>query len=225
MYQMATKRLKSKSLYKKKKWSKRKREIKISRYSEYYETVLYELNLPNWKADLHRLAIYKGDMLKIQLDSNSTLYDALESLVKFVRISTTFFDNGLIKKAPEDKCLICEEFNGSLEAIVRRDCNEPFNYNNRSKPGEQVTDTNLFIGDAQIVTGKDIYSPLVKKINEKYYHLTVPMNSIAKWKKGNVKNILGKKVALDPKIITNQVMRFRKVMIRIIDELLKDEEF
>ena len=95
---------------------KYKTKVRESNYYDYNYTLL-------WYSEQERLRKLLKELQAVNIFFNRNLKSSLSLMVDLVNVATHFYDNGLIKVAPDDKVEAVNEFNNSLSVLACREKN------------------------------------------------------------------------------------------------------
>ena len=186
-----------------------------SRYTDF-------VNQRAWNLILLRVSKLRKEVSEIDLKEIHNLEDTFSALVKLVSLSTTFFDEGLIRVRPTSKTDAIDAFNSDIQAIMRRE-KTPLAYWNSTKPNEEVNFDSLYIGDAVEVSKtelkkKKVPAFLLKEYNGKTYKIVAPMSPASKWLKGKMKPLVG----AGSKTLNINICKFMQTLEILKSNLLQD---
>lgn len=186
-----------------------------SRYTDF-------VNQRAWNLILIRVSKLRKEVSEIDLKEIHNLEDTFSALVKLVSLSTTFFDEGLIRVGPTSKTDAIDAFNSDIQAIMRRE-KTPLAYWNSTKPNEEVNFDSLYIGDAVEVSKtelkkKKVPAFLLKEYNGKTYKIVAPMSPASKWLRGKMKPLIG----AGSKTLNINICKFMQTLEILKSNLLQD---
>ena len=125
---------------------KYKTKVRESNYYDYNYTLL-------WYSEQERLRKLLKELQAVNIFFNRNLKSSLSLMVDLVNVATHFYDNGLIKVAPDDKVEAVNEFNNSLSVLACREKNY-HGFWNQAPIGGTVTLDNLYLAVADKITAK-----------------------------------------------------------------------
>lgn len=192
------------------------RKVREEERSKELEKIrLYERRIARLRKQLKKM----GDVPK----SKKQIISTLTYFVKFVGIVTEFRDEGLLDCRISEKAKEFDEFNSSIDTIVRRNPENRLHYVNESKPGEKVTTDNIFFGVAKVIEDENIGKyDLVCESNGKKYKVIVQLHSVSDWMNGRVKNVQGKHSQLEQTNLAEAIAKIKTDLEQTIYNVLKD---
>lgn len=197
------------------KW-KYKIKVRVSNYYDYNYTLL-------WYNEQERLRKLLKELQAVNIFFNRNLKSSLSLMVDLVNVATHFYDNGLIKVAPDDKVEAVNEFNSSLSVLACREKNY-HGFWNQAPIGGTVTLDNLYLAVADKITAKaasKLPKPLVIEYEGEFLMPLVPYKPLREWATKRQKSLFNGPLVFDIEKFVQATINVRSILQKNIEDLLK----